>query len=224
MTVQSIVKGPSKLPKYSRYQDYVIKDGKLVGEFEEMYRDFPDPWEQTSKERHKTEKKIALHLLNQIKAKRVVELGCGLGHYTNEIAEAKFHVLGVDISPTAIEKARNAFPSCTFQVGDILDFEIYDRFEPDAIIMAEITWYVLEKLDRFLDYLRKHPSIYLIHMLTTYPKGVQKYGGSRFTNLEEMMHYFSMHYLEFGEIGYSDFHGERRTYFVGRYSDVCPVS
>ena len=31
------------LTKYSRYQDYVIKNGRLVGEFDEMYRDFDDP-------------------------------------------------------------------------------------------------------------------------------------------------------------------------------------
>lgn len=33
--------------KYQRYQDYVIRDGRLVGEFEEMYRDFDDPWGQS---------------------------------------------------------------------------------------------------------------------------------------------------------------------------------
>ena len=28
------------MPKYERYQDYVIRDGRLIGEFEQMYRDF----------------------------------------------------------------------------------------------------------------------------------------------------------------------------------------
>ena len=27
-----------------KYQDYVIKDGKFVGKFDEMYRKFSDPW------------------------------------------------------------------------------------------------------------------------------------------------------------------------------------
>ena len=30
------------MKKYDKYQDYVIKDGKLVGEFEQMYKDFDD--------------------------------------------------------------------------------------------------------------------------------------------------------------------------------------
>lgn len=29
-----------------RYQDYVIRDGKFVGKFEEMYQKFDDPWHQ----------------------------------------------------------------------------------------------------------------------------------------------------------------------------------
>ena len=29
-----------------RYQDYVIKDGKFIGKFEEMYQKFEDPRHQ----------------------------------------------------------------------------------------------------------------------------------------------------------------------------------
>jgi len=72
--------------KYSRYQDYVIKDGKFVGEFEEMYRDYEDPWEQTTREEWASEKAVALNLIQKLKANKVIELGCGLGHYTNKIS------------------------------------------------------------------------------------------------------------------------------------------
>jgi len=30
-----------------KYQDYVIKDGKFVGDFEGMYQNFEDPWLQS---------------------------------------------------------------------------------------------------------------------------------------------------------------------------------
>ena len=40
-------------PKYSRYQDYIIRDGNLVGKFEQMYQDHKDPWEQTTREEQK---------------------------------------------------------------------------------------------------------------------------------------------------------------------------
>jgi len=56
------------MPKYSKYQDYVIRDGKLVGEFEQMYRDYDDPWEQSARERFASEKAVALNLLAKLKA------------------------------------------------------------------------------------------------------------------------------------------------------------
>lgn len=33
------------------YHDYVIKDGKLIGEFDKMYADCDDPWHQSREAR-----------------------------------------------------------------------------------------------------------------------------------------------------------------------------
>jgi len=204
--------------KYPRYQDYVIKDGKLVGEFEEMYQDFDDPWEQTTREEWASEKAVALNLISKINAKKVIELGCGLGHYTNKIHKLGIDVLGVDVSRTAIEKAKFVYPDCNFTVADILDFSIYKEYQPDIILMAEITWYVLDKLDDFIAFLRFDlANTYLIHLLTTYPEGVQQYGRDKFTNLREIMSYFKMRYLEWGEISYPEMEGCKRTYFIGKW-------
>ena len=204
--------------KYSRYQDYVIKDGKLVGEFEEMYRDFDDPWEQTTREEWASEKAVALNLIQKLKAMKVIELGCGLGHYTKKIENLGVETIGIDVSKTAIEKARLSYPNCNFVVGDILDFDIYRKFKPDIIVMAEITWYVLDKLDQFIEFWRTEmPNTYLIHLLTTYQDGVQKYGKDKFTNLQQIMSYFGARYLEWGEISYPEMEGCKRTYFLGQY-------
>jgi len=205
--------------KYPRYQDYVIKDGKLVGEFEEMYRDFDDPWEQTTREEWASEKAVTLNLIRKLKAGKVVELGCGLGHFTNKIYNLGVQAIGVDVSPSAIKRAKLSYPKCTFVVADILDFNIYRDIKPEIIIMAEITWYVLEKLDKFINFLRTEmPNSYLIHLLTTYPLGVQKYGTEKFTNLEQIMSYFGAYYLEWGEMSYPEMDGCKRTYFLSQYA------
>lgn len=204
--------------KYSRYQDYVIKDGKLVGEFEEMYQDFEDPWEQTTREKWASEKAVAINLIQKFNCQRVIELGCGLGHYTNKISKLSIDVLGVDISKTAIDKAKSNYPNCNFIVGDILDYDIYKNYNPDVIVMAEITWYVLDKLDEFISFLKKEmPNVFLIHLLTTYPYGVQQYGKNKFTNLQQIMSYFGANYLEWGEISYPEMDGCKRTYFLGKW-------
>lgn len=210
---------PEKKTKYERYQDYVIKNGKFIGEFEQMYRDFKDPWRQTTREQWAIEKHIAINLIKKLKAKRVIELGCGLGHFTNRIRRIGVDVLGIDISGTAIRKARRRYPQCKFYNGDIMDKEVYLEFKPDLIVMSEITWYILDKIDDFIGFLkRKMKNIPLIHLLTVYPKGVQKYGRDKFTDLEGIMKYFGMEYLVWGEINSSE-HG-RRTFFLGRYKRV----
>jgi len=141
------------MPKYRRYQDYVIKDGKLVGEFEEMYQDFEDPWEQTTREKHAFEKMVTLEIIRREGYNRVVELGCGLGDFTARIGDVTGTVLGVDVSETAIQKARIRHPRLSFTSADILNFDVYRQFRPDCFVLAEITWYVLEKLDKFKSFL-----------------------------------------------------------------------
>lgn len=213
--------GADQNKKYSHYQDYVIKDGKFVGEFEEMYRDYDDPWEQSTREDYASEKAIALNLIQKLKAKRVIEVGCGLGHYTKKISDLGVDVLGIDISETAIDKAKSNYPLCMFTVGDILDYSIYLDFQPDIIIMAEITWYVLDKLDEFIEFLKtEFPNAYLIHLLTIYPLGIQKYGRDKFTNLQQIMSYFEAEYLEWGEISYPEMEGCKRTYFIGKWQKL----
>ena len=203
-------------PKYPRYQDYVIKGGKLVGEFEQMYRDYEDPWHQ-SKEGWASDKAIAIHLLRKTGAKKVIELGCGLGHFTEKIASEGFAVLGIDVAPTAIEKAQRRYPARDFRVGELLDVHVYREFRPDAIVMAEITWYVLDMLDEFLKFLRTElRDTYLIHLLTTYPAGIQKYGTEKFTTLPQIMNYFGMEYLEWGELNEAS-SDTSRTFFLGRW-------
>ena len=146
------------MSKYPRYQDYVIKDGKLVGAFEQMYRDFDDPWEQTTREKNALEKLVALELVRRNGYQRVMELGCGIGDFTAKLGLVSESVLGIDVSETAINKARQRHPGLSFQTADLLDFEVYRRFRPDCIVMAEITWYVLDKLEAFKSFLHSEMS------------------------------------------------------------------
>lgn len=209
--------------KHDRYQDYVIRDGRLVGEFEEMYRDHPDPWHQSQREAFSTEKMATLNLLQRLQAKRVVEVGCGLGYFTRKIADIGCEVVGLDVSPTAIAKATelHGSPTCRFAPADILAPDHYRDFQPDVVVMAEVTWYVLNKLPEYLRLLRSElRGRHLIHLLNTYPPGTQKYGSEYFTNLTEIRRYFGMEYLEWGEIYDVEKEGSVRTYFCARINEA----
>lgn len=207
--------------KHPRYQDYVIKNGKLVGEFEEMYQDFDDPWNQTTRETFASEKAVGINLMKHARhafgSKKVVELGCGFGDYSQQISEAGFDVTGLDISETAIKKAKKKNQRPSFEVGNISDFDLLKRLNPDIIVMAEITWYVLDDLPSFLEFLKSElPNTLLVHLLVTYPLGVQSYGKDYFTDLDGIKRFFGMTYLESGAVFFDS--GEQRTWFLGTWN------
>jgi SAM-dependent methyltransferase len=55
---------------------------------------------------------------------RILDLGCGPGRDAKVFADQRFHVIGIDFSPTMIAAARACAPQVTFHVMDIesLDF------------------------------------------------------------------------------------------------------
>ena len=97
-------------------------------------------------------------------------------------------------------KAQSINPQSNFKVSPYNDFHLVNDFNPDIIIMPEITWYVLDSLDNFLHKLKEFAKnrskpTFLIHLLSTYATNVQKYGNDKFTN---------------------DFEISRGTYFIAR--------
>jgi len=192
----------------SNYQDYVIKDGRLVGDFDGLYLNFDDPWHQSKPDNaFSSLRTLAISWCNQLRKKydsnRVIELGCGFGHLTEQLRTLNFASIGMDVSEVAIKKAREMHPASTFVRGELNDFDRISQFDPDIFLMADISWYVLDDLNRFIKNLslhndhRKKPT-FLIHLLTTYPPGVQKYGADKFTNLDEIKKYFNLNYIEYG--------------------------
>jgi ubiquinone/menaquinone biosynthesis C-methylase UbiE len=62
-------------------------------------------------------------------ARRVLDIGCGLGRLTRRIAVGNREVLGVDLSPAMIEWARLTCESdrISFLEGDFLDLDFGGR-------------------------------------------------------------------------------------------------
>jgi SAM-dependent methyltransferase len=214
----------TQLNSLPTYQDYVIKDGKLIGDFDGLYKNFDDPWHQ-SRDDHDSRRILSLSWCIELRKKfgcnRVIEIGCGFGHLTEQLRQHNFASVGIDISKVAIDKAREINPSSNFINAQINDFKKMSQFDPDIFLMAEITWYVLDDLNKFIENLQiykrqRDKPTFLIHLLTTYAPGVQKYGLEKFTNLEEIKKYFNLAYLESGYIQTprkDDLHSSG-TYFV----------
>lgn len=66
---------------------------------------------------------------------RVLDVGCGTGHYAGRLAEAGYAVVGVDLDPAMIGYAKAHYPGVTFRVMDMAEIGSLDgTFESVACI------------------------------------------------------------------------------------------
>jgi SAM-dependent methyltransferase len=67
--------------------------------------------------------------LNPQPGETVLDLGCGTGHLTNEIAQRGATVLGIDQSDDMIAKATSSYPKLEFAVADALSYQPERQFD-----------------------------------------------------------------------------------------------
>jgi len=154
------------------YHDYVFRDGKLVGEFEEMYRNSAiTPWHQ-DEQADWIDVRLTKELLKDLgKFDEIHDLGCGTGHYLNIMAQYCLsnngRSYGYDISKTACERATKQFTSSTFRVTDFtVDISKYEhRSESEEghcsrlFIIRGTLWYVIPKLQKVIKNLKNMISL-----------------------------------------------------------------
>lgn len=171
------------------YHDYVIKDGKFIGKFDEMYSRFPDPWMQSTQPNKYSRSAGIQHLKSLFGVKAVLECGCGLGYYTEWInMETNMFVKGIDISEVAIKKANKLHWPPQFEVANIVtDLHKYKGYQ--CIILSEIIWYILPDLQKIFKDLETHFKGKHLIVNQVFYKGTQKYGNEYFTNLKEFIDY-----------------------------------
>lgn len=67
---------------------------------------------------------------------RIVDAGCGPGHWTDHLHRLGIDAVGVDLTPAFLQHARQAYPDITFQQGDLdeLDF-------PSGSVGGVLAWF-----------------------------------------------------------------------------------
>lgn len=64
---------------------------------------------------------------------RVLEAGCGLGHFTIAMHSRGYKAVGVDYAPEIIAQLSSQFPSIDFRVGDVTNLAGFEDESMDAI-------------------------------------------------------------------------------------------
>lgn len=75
---------------------------------------------------------------------KILDLGCGMGHYSNYVYNKGFKVTGIDFSEEMIKIAKNNNSDINFLVSDICNLDVLQSEKYDGIIIA----YVLQHLSK----------------------------------------------------------------------------
>ena len=109
-------------------------------------------------------------LLDPNAGERILDLGCGTGHLTQQIAEAGATAVGLDQSAEMVEAARERYPDCEFVHADAREFTADDPFDavfsnaalhwiPDQDAVLKSVVDALRPGDRFVAELGGHGNI-----------------------------------------------------------------
>lgn len=166
----------STLAPSTDYHEYVIKDGRFIGAFEEMYHDCTDPWHQDAVQ--PVSEDVALAMLGRHTHREILDLGCGKGRFTRRVKKATgAAVTALDVSSTAIRVAQSRDPEIRFLTAEVppLSFPAA-RF--DLVVAAELLWYLLPKMDELFSEIDRVllPGGHLLILQSFYQPGQQKYG------------------------------------------------
>jgi trans-aconitate methyltransferase len=85
-----------------------------------------------------------LELLEVKPGERILDLGCGTGHLTNEIKKLSADVTGIDASADMIALATEAYPDGNFAVADGTDFHFGEKFDA---VFSNATLHWIHKAD-----------------------------------------------------------------------------
>lgn len=174
-----------------RYQDYVIRDGRFIGRFEEMYRESTEiPWHQDQTVRA-IFSDITVAIIRKCKPESLLDVGCGLGFMAERLRTeipSLARVVGLDVSETAIVKAATMFPEIEFRAGTIGADLGGERF--DVVVSKDVLWYVLDDLPAYLSAL-VNKSKRWVYIGQSFPERRPFLGEDIFPNAEALFRFIS---------------------------------
>jgi SAM-dependent methyltransferase len=88
---------------------------------------------------------------NPTEASIIVDIGCGTGHQVSSLSAKNLQVMGIDISPSMIQKAKENYPTGNYKIGDALNSSLLDPMSATHILCLYFTLYYFKDKRQFFD-------------------------------------------------------------------------
>jgi predicted TPR repeat methyltransferase len=165
--------------------------GTFRGDFEGMYQDIDDPWGcEASKSSLNNRLFEEIIFYDTKRFERILDIGCGLGGLLNSLRNRNGggYVLGIDVSATAVSKAKVRYPELNFERRDVVK-EKPSEGNFDLVILSEVLWYVLDDLGLFFDTVASLLSVSGRLAVHQYFPAEQRYGTDRIDGLQGFLRF-----------------------------------
>jgi SAM-dependent methyltransferase len=98
----------------------------------------------------------------------ILDVGSGTGHHVASLSSKGYNVIGIDKSEAMIKEAKERFPNLSFELGDVLNSELFLYNSFTHILCLYFTIYFIKDKRKFfsncMDWL-KHGGTLIIHLV-----------------------------------------------------------
>jgi SAM-dependent methyltransferase len=103
----------------------------------------------------------------------IADIGCGTGHHVNDLGTKNLNIIGIDISPSMIKKAKENYPylAHNFQAGNVLDnFLFKDNSLTHILCLYFTIYYIKDKMKFFYNCMNwlMPGGYFIIHLVDRY--------------------------------------------------------
>ena len=112
--------------------------------FENLWK-HGDPWDLESSEFEQAKYARQFAILDGCRYGRALEIGCGAGQFTQLLGRIANRVIALDISPTAIARAKAAGTGqalVDFRATNIMDYDLHAEGPWDLVVLNETIYYL----------------------------------------------------------------------------------
>lgn len=127
-------------------------------DFDALYQQHSDPWQIRSSWYERRKRELLLACLPKEHYRKTLELGCGTGEMTAQLAQRSTTVHAVDLSPIALQRCHqhlkamgihNVHTSCV-RVPEV--WPINEPCEFDLLVVSELAYYLEDtEIDGFIE-------------------------------------------------------------------------